>query len=502
MAVSAPGGLEEKLRRGRRLSRNNIAAYAWRHHRDDREQRISLAPHHRVICAHLQDPKRFPYVVFVVPPGYGKSTLASVIYPAWKMAHTDARSRVGMISNTATQAEGFAQAARSIMEGEEYQETFPTVLRDPRRKWTNREMFFTNTPQGANPGLMAMGMDGPILGKRFDEILLDDPSTWAQVRSEGIMEDQRGKVQNTIIQRFPASSRPPHGDRRSRMVVLMTRFGERDLLPLFRDDLQFHVVHMPALGFWDRIVKCSKCGQSAQARNPCDHDQRHYEVEFGEMALWPDAQSREELEALREHDELIFELVYQGNPSVLSGDMFSGDWFQRGELPSSFDRVMMGVDTAGGKDRKHGDYMAIVTLGFRGDRIWVIEAWRDRIPAPQQEDKIVQKYMQWRDMGWTPEMVVIEDANEGNSVYQHLVVKERMPLVQETPEHDKEFRAIAFSNAYRRRSVWHPTGERWVRAWEAELMAFPEGAHDDMLDAGVHVYNRSVGAGGPRLRVL
>jgi predicted phage terminase large subunit-like protein len=391
--------------------------------------------------------------------------------------------------------------------GEEYATTFPRVRRDPQRRWTTKEMFFSNTPSGPNAGLAAMGMDGPILGRRFDEIILDDPSTWAQVRSEAIMEDQRSKIQNTIIQRFPASSRPPYGDRRTRMLVLMTRFGERDLLPLFADDLQFHVVHMPALGYWDRTITCSKCKQKVQCGpkfqgRPCGHDPRHYEFEWGEMALWPEAQSRQELIKMRENDELIFELVYQGNPSVLSGNVFNGDWFQRAELPSSFDRVLMGVDTAGGRDRKKGDYMAIVTIGLRGNQVWIIEAWRDRIPAPQQEEMIAFKWEQWRDMGWMPEAIVIENANEGSAVEQHLNISHRLPLLSVNPEGDKEFRAISLSNAYRARRVWHPSGETWVRAYEAELLAFPEGAHDDMVDSAVHVYNQSSGVGGPRIRTL
>lgn len=506
MAVSAPsGGLDEKLRQARVLSPNHLAAYAWRHHRDDQDRRINLAPHHQVIAAHLQDPVNYPYVVFVVPPGYGKSTVSSWIYPAWKFGHTGARQRMGLISNTATQAEGFSRATQQTIMGAEYQETFPDVLRDPMRRWTNKEMFFTNTPQGPNPGLTAMGMDGPILGRRFDEIILDDPSTWEDVRSEAVMEGQRAKLKNTIIQRFPASSRPPGGDRKTRMVALMTRFGERDLLPTLRDDLNFHVVHMPALGYWDRIVKCTTCNQTAQGRSPCKHDQRNFEVEFGEMALWPDAQDREELEKLRDSDELIFELVYQGNPSILSGDTFSSEWFQRGELPGSFDRVLMAVDTSGGQDRKHGDYMAIVTIGMRGDQVWIIEAFRDRIPAPQQEAKIVEIYERWREIGWLPEQIGIENKNEGIAVQQHLNLSHRLPIVpiQVGPQQgDKEFRAISLSNAYRARRVWHPTGERWVRAYEAELEAFPEGAHDDMVDAAVHAYNQSSDAGGPRIRVV
>jgi predicted phage terminase large subunit-like protein len=430
------------------------------------------------------------------------STLGSWIYPAWKLGHRHGNLRIGLISNTATQAEGFSRAVQQTVMSETYANTFGDVTPDPNRRWTTKEMFFTNTPSGPNPGLTAMGMDGPILGRRFDEIILDDPSTWDQARSEVTMEGQRAKVTNTIIQRFPASSRPPGGDRRTRMVVLMTRFGERDLFPLFVDDLNFHVLHMPALGYWDRIVKCTQCGQSAQGRNPCSHDQRNMEVEWGEMALWPSAQSREDLVKLRENDELVFQLIYQGDTSVLKGNIYDPNWIQRGELPSSFDRVIMGVDTAGGRDAARGDYTAIVTLGFRGDQVWVIDAYRDRLPAPRQEDAIVEKFETWRDMGWMPEAIAIEDVNEGGAIIQHLNVSHRLPIIPVKPRGDKAFRAISFSNAYRAGRVWHPSGERWTRAFEAELLAFPTGPRDDLNDAAVHAFNVSAPDGGARLRVL
>jgi predicted phage terminase large subunit-like protein len=512
MATTAASPLEEKVRQARRLAPYNLAAHTWLHHRDDRDRRIVLAPHHQVIASVLQNRERFPYVVIVCPPGYAKSTLGSIAYPAWRLG-SHPNVRMGLISNTATQAIGFAKAVQGTMESDEFRETYPDAQRDPRRKWTEREMYLTGTPEGSNPALMAMGMDGPILGKRFDEIVIDDPTTWTQARSEAIMEEQRNKLRNTIIQRFPAGSRPPGGDRRTRMVVLMTRYGVRDLLPTFRQ-LGFAVVVMPAMGYWDRIVKCPECGAEASAQAPdCEHDPPEWEFEWGHAALWPEKEPRATLEAMRENDELIFELVYQANPSVLSGDVFDSDWFTYYEvrdsggslpkLPRRFDVIATGVDTAGGRDRKKGDYVGIVTFGVRDEKTYLLDAWRGRIPAPEQEAKVKSKYEELYDRGLAPEIIALEDANEGRALYDYLVRNSRLPVKAVPPRGDKEFRAIPLSNAYRARRVLHPQDERWVRAYEAELEAFPEGAHDDLVDAADLAYSQTgQGGAGPRLRVL
>lgn len=506
MALTAPPpeAIEEQVRRMRRLSPTSVAAHTWVHLRDERAQRIALYPVHQITAAYLQETKRYRGVVFVEPPGYGKSTLMQS-YVTWRQGMTGGRRRMAIISNTASQAEAFASSIQQIIVSEEYQETYPEVVRDPARKWTTREMYFANTPQGANPGLLALGMDGPILGKRLDEIVIDDPTTWRQARSDAVMTEQREKLLNTIAYRFPPGARPPFSDDGdTRMLVFMTRYGERDLLPTFRDDLGFLVVHLPALGYWDRLVTCTDCGKRAVGKAPCEHDPAEYEVEWGQAALWPERENRQLLAARREHDELIFELVDQGNPAVLSGDMFDSNWWRFGELPGRFDLIVMGVDTAGGRDRKKGDYTAIAVLGIRGDSVWLIYAFRDRLAAPLQESKIKSVYNEMMLAELRPEMVYVEDKNEGRAVYDHLVSETRLPLKAVSPTMDKEFRAIPLSNAARRGAFWMPEREQWTRSVCSELEAFPEGAHDDYVDAITLAYNETEGGGhtGARLRVL
>lgn len=505
MADSAPtpADLEEKIRRARRLAPYSLVAHSWLLHRDEQGRRIQYAPVHQMIAAYLQD-LTYRGLVFVVPPGYGKSTVMQQ-YVGWRQGATGGRRRIGLISNTASQAEAFSRAIQSSIESDDFRDVYPDCARDPRRRWTTREMYFTNTPSGANPGLLALGMDGPILGKRLDEIIIDDPTTWRNARSEGTMKDQREKLLNTINYRFPPGARAPFdGDATTRMIVFMTRYGERDLLPTFRDDLGLLVVHMPALGFWDRLVTCPECGKRAIGMAPCEHDPEEWDKEWGNAALWPEMEGREMLATRREHDELIFELVDQGNPKVLAGDVFDSDWWRHGPLPGKFDLVAMGVDTAGGRDRKKGDYTAIAVIGIRGDQVWLIYAWRDRVAAPVQQRRITEVYEQMSEAGYRPEMVYVEDANEGRAVYDYLVMETRIPAKAVAPISDKEFRAIPLSNAARRGAFWMPEEERWTRPVEAELEAFPEGAHDDFVDAITLPYNETVGGarGGPRLRVL
>lgn len=469
-----------ELERLIREAPGSLAAHATLVHRDNNGRRIVAHRHHMEWVRVLEDPETYPGVVVVAPPGYAKSTWFSVIYPTWRIGASGGTVRMGLISNTATLAVGFSRAVQDSLQTPEFRAAYPKVMPDRWRKWTESQWYVTGAPEGPNPTVLATGIGGAIQGKRFDEIILDDPTNQEEAGSQEIMAKQRRWLRGTLIQRFPPGMRPPEWSDGGRMVVVMTRWGQNDLLPEL-EDLGFKIVHMPALGYWDRTV-----------------DPETGEVVFGEAPLWPEAETREQLMEERENDELMFELVKQGNPNVLAGDQFKAEWFQRAALPprSAFSKVVQYVDTAGGKDRKRGDFFALATVGRRGNEVWIMDMVRKRLAAPEQEAAVIQAHEQWQ-----PDRVVIEDVNEGTALFQRLSLTRRMPLKPVVPQRDKEFRAIPLSNAYRTRRVFHPERERWVPSYEAELQAFPAGPHDDQVDAAAGAFNE-LGEEGPRVRVL
>jgi predicted phage terminase large subunit-like protein len=259
-----------------------------------------------------------------------------------------------------------------------------------------------------------------------------------------------------------------------------TRWSERDLVPTL-SDLGF--INMPALGYWDR-------------RESDDGS-----VEYGTEALCPELEPRAKLEAERERDPLLFELVKQGNPRVLEGDVFDPSTFVRERAPKldrDF-RIIQYADTAGGRDRERGDYFAEATVAIRksAPRFWILSIDRGRYAAPEQEARIIKNAEACaRRFGRAPDEVVVEAINEGNAIYQRLRVDTRLPLRGDRPVKDKEFRAIPLANAYKGDDVRHAeTGrqadDRWLVPFERELEVFPNGDHDDCVDAVSGAYNRT-----------
>ncbi len=504
----------------RRLAPHSLEAHARLLHRDDSNSPIIAAAHHTEWIHILENRERFPWVVVSAPPGHSKSTWFSLIYPTWRLGVTKGRARIGVIGNAGSQAGAWVSAIGDAVQQPGFRATYPDegCLPDKARGWSKSQFYLRGTPKGNNPACLASGMKGvSVLGKRLDEIVLDDPTTQDNARSKAEMEAQKAWLKSTLLSRFPPGMGPPNGEG-GRMTVVLTRWSESDLVPTL-EELGFVIVRMPALGYPDRIVHCPECqfigpvlgdpekGLAPHAQSACTYPDALLEViEYGERSLWPERISEAQLLAQQDDDPLVFALVMQGDASALAGEFFDPAWFQYGPMPERehFDKVVQFVDTAGGKDRRKGDYFVIVTLGKLGDDFWVMDVVRDRLSALRQEDAVRAAARRW-----DPDIIAIEDKNEGIALLQRMTVNTSLPLKPYTPVKDKEFRATPVAGKYRTGHVWHPgtvenTGikvAKWVRRLESEMKAFPESKHDDQVDSLAGAFNM-LSARRPQIRVL
>lgn len=479
----------------RRKAPESVVAHAQVVHRDDHNRPIIPAAHHLEWVKLMEAREAYPWLCVVAPPGYAKSSWFSWVYATWRIGATGGRPRVGLVSNAAGQASAWTAAVGEAIDSDQFRACYPDVKPDKKRGWGKGKLFVTGAPEGSNPTLLASGIGGvSVLGKRFDEIILDDPTTWENARSQSVMDGQRHFLQTTLISRFPPGMGPPDGIG-GRMVVVCTRWSERDLVPTLKG-LGFRIVRMPALGYWDGTPDL-----------PSDHPN----WQPGEAALWPERHPAEQLHSLREKDPLVFELVMQGNPKVLEGDMFDPAWFKHGKPPrrDRFERVVQFVDTSSGRDKQRGDYFVAITLGRRKiegeEEWWVLDIERDRVSTLRQKDRVLSEAAEW-----SPDKVIIEDTNEGRALYDALVGT-NLPVDRYTPTKDKEFRAMPVASKYRAGRVWHPdpmsvapdgrTYAARIRSLEAELEAFPNGDYDDQVDSLSGAFNRMTRSGA-RIRVL
>lgn len=81
------------------------------------------------------------------------------------------------------------------------------------------------------------------------------------------------------------------------------------------------------------------------------------------------------------------------------------------------------------------------------------------------------------------EAVLIEDKASGQSLLQDLRRESDLPLIARSAIEDKLTRLIRVSPLLEAGRVALPKAASWLHAFEEELFAFPDGAHDDQVDA-------------------
>lgn len=123
-----------------------------------------MAPHHYPIVTGLED-SRIQNMLFLGPPGTGKSTLFSSVYPAWELGH-DPSLTVLSVSAGEALPQGFLSATQQIIQHNKvFQELFPEVRPAPDMGWSlQRGLYVTgHHPSDPDASYKAVGVSSKAL---------------------------------------------------------------------------------------------------------------------------------------------------------------------------------------------------------------------------------------------------------------------------------------------------------------------------------------------------
>lgn len=156
------------------------------------------------------------------------------------------------------------------------------------------------------------------------------------------------------------------------------------------------------------------------------------------------------------------------------------EWIMR-ETPPPGLPVVLGVDLAISQ-RDGADYTAIVALSRAPDgRIFVLDAARDRLPFHS-----VLEFIKARAAHWNPVAIAIEAVQYQAAIVQELLRTTTLPVRGIQPGKDKLARFAPVEARYEQRLIHHAAA--MPPAFEDELLAFPNGNHDDMADALAYAF--------------
>lgn len=278
------------------------------------------AAHLQLIEAYLSQVERYietkgaqgiGRLIISMPPRHGKTTTVSKRWPAFLLGRHPAW-RVALVSYGADLAEDASRAVRSLIRDEpRFRLLYPQVVLSDDSQAVNRWALGGRAATD-NPSLVAVGVGGPLTGRGFHIIVIDDP---LKGRLEAESETTRTNLKNWYKGTLRTRLEPGGA-----IVIIQTRWHEDDLVGFLLSQVasgegeSWTVVNLPALAE--------------------THDQRGAPVDDplnrGEgEALWPERYDRENLlatkRALGSYD---WESQYQGHPKPPLGSKILREWLK------------------------------------------------------------------------------------------------------------------------------------------------------------------------------
>src|SRR3984893_1373964 len=282
-----------------------------------------------------------------LPPRTLKSLCASVALPAWFLGHYP-WERVVVVSYSDILARNHANDFRRVVNAPLYRATFPTMRLE---RDTDREI--ATTKRGKR---IATSIDGTLTGLGGNLIIVDDPlklgdAMWEAVRAR-VIEWYR----STLLSR---------GDDKTttRIVVVMQRVHQNDLVGYLQEQDGFEVLNLPAI-----------------AQRPQTFDLgggRTYTRQCGEL-LHPEHEPAHVLiELRREMGPIAFSAQYQQTPIPPGGTIIKRKWLTAYDQIASRpdDRIIISWDIAL-SEIESGDYSACVVLLIRKEIVYILEGAR------------------------------------------------------------------------------------------------------------------------------
>ncbi len=275
---------------------------------------LEPARHHMVWIPELED-ESIERLMIICPPGHAKTTVAGIAFPSWVIGRNPG-VHIIYFGNTSTQAEKQSVAVRNTVIGPAYQRYFPHIQKSPNNSWAGDQWYIDRPDLGDKDATMlAIGIDGPVLGARGDIFIFDDICDPDNMRTSYM----RQKTKDTVA--AVAFSRAGGQSRKVRMIAIMTRWHSDDIAAFFEAE-GFKTIWMPATGYWDIVEP-----QLGKYINPSEIPQLPdtlLEAIEGGDALWPEEYPRDSLmyTNLRANSPHVWQLEFQGFTKRAGGNKF------------------------------------------------------------------------------------------------------------------------------------------------------------------------------------
>lgn len=445
--------------------------------------------HIDAICEHLQGVAdgTLRRLLVNVPPRHSKSTVISVMFPAWLWL-TRPEMRFLCASYASRLSTDDSVKCRRIIESIGGQENGTLLQRVGYvglrallgATWDltgdqNEKTKFQNDRQGYR---VATSVGGTVTGMGGDVLIIDDPNSADDAESQAKRDAVTEWLDGTMSTRL-------NDPQKGAIVVVQQR--------LHQDDATGHL-----LGQGGYTHLCLPAEYDAGHPHLWDGDPR---TEPGEL-LWGDHFNEEavgnlktRLGSRRSAGQL------QQLPTPSEGGMFKRDWWQRWQpgfeasLDKGWDACAQSWDMRFTDSKTTGDWVVGGYWGFHGADAYLLGMVRARLSFTESQQAI-RDLTEWATQGphgpfRLDGAKLVEKKANGDAIIQTLR-REIRGVLPVNPKESKEARAAAVSPMVEAGNVFLPPGAFIpcpdgyeacsVADFVEEHAAFPLASHDDMVD--------------------
>jgi predicted phage terminase large subunit-like protein len=415
------------------------------------------------LCSELQELSTYivkrekkPYDLIVnIPPGTTKSTITTIMYPAWLWTQ-DPSIRIISNSYSSDLSIEHAVKSRDIITSDKYRKLFPNVIlrRDKSAKST-----YGNTLTGER---YTTSTNSKITGRHAHIIINDDPLNPSQAASE-LERATAIEHTKTLASRKVDKANTP-------VITIMQRLHELDVTGYLLSIKGEKIKHI-----------CLPAEASGNVK-PAELRGKYIGGLLDPLRL-----SREVLEEqLTDLGSRGYAGQYEQNPIVDGGNIIKKEWWQH-ISPMDFSRlhkrepIIFWVDTAF-TEKTENDPTGIIGTCKIGNNMYVVCAKKVRMKFPDLI-RFIPQYV--KANGYTDSSSIrIEPKANGISVVHQLKESTGLSVTEiksELVSDDKTTRLNSASPKVECGRVYLIAGA-WNEEFADEICGFPAKAHDEYVD--------------------